>query len=178
SPRAGPGRTGGFFLLRGGRPSGGAAGGRSPGSLSGRATEIYQEGVRIPPIRIVERGRSNQAALDVIFANMRGPREREGDFRAMIGTCRKAAERVEALLARYGHATLQECVTELLDRAEQRMRQRIRELPPGRYAYEAYLEGGRDHLEPLRVRATVSVSGEGVTVDLTGTAPQTAGPTN
>src|SRR5207245_1610886 len=80
-----------------------------------------------------------------------GRREREGDFRAMIGTCRKAAERVEALLGRYGHATLQACVSELLDRAEQRMRQRIRELPPGQYAYEAYLEGGHDQLEPLRV---------------------------
>src|SRR5437867_11383789 len=156
----------------------GDVGGMSPGSLSGRVTEIYQEGVRIPPIRIYERGRPNEAALELIFANMRGPREREGDFRAMIGTCRQAAERVEALLGRYGHATLQACVSELLDRAEQRMRQRIRELPPGQYAYEAYLEGGHDHLEPLRVRATVSVSGDSVTVDLTGTSAQTAGPTN
>src|SRR5207245_221047 len=137
-----------------------------------------QEGVRIPPIRLGERGRPNQAARDLIFANMRGPREREGDFRAMIGTCRKAAERVEALLGRYGHATLQACVSELLDRAEQRMRQRIRELPPGQYAYEAYLEGGHDQLEPLRVRASVTVSGDRVIVDLAGTSPQTAGPTN
>src|SRR5262249_52318950 len=178
SPRAGPGRTGGFFLLRGGRPSGGAAGGRSRGTLPGRATEIYQEGVRIPPIRIVERGRPNQSALDVIFANMRGPREREGDFRAMIGTCRKAAERVEALLARYGRATLHACITEVLDRAEQRMRQRTRGRRRGQYAYEASLEGGHDRLEPLRVRATVTVSGDRVVVDLAGTSPQTAGPTN
>jgi len=180
-PMFAPAATGGageLFLFPVVRAHWGDVGGMSPGSLSGRATEIYQEGVRIPPIRIVERGGPNQAALDLIFANMRGPKEREGDFRAMIGTCRKAAERVEALLARYGHATLQACVTELLDRAEQRMRQRIRELPPGRYAYEAYLEGGHDHFEPLRVRATVSVSGDSVTVDLTGTSPQTAGPTN
>jgi N-methylhydantoinase B len=78
----------------------GDVGGMSPGSLSGAATEIFQEGIRIPPIRIVERGRPNQAALDLLFANMRGPRERLGDFHAMIGTCRKAAERVEALAAR------------------------------------------------------------------------------
>jgi len=175
---ASAGQPGELFLFPVVRAHWGDVGGMSPGSLSGRATEIYQEGVRIPPIRIVERGRPNQAALDLIFANMRGPREREGDFRAMIGTCRKAAERVETLVARYSHATLQACVTELLDRAEQRMRQRIRELPPGQYAYEAYLEGGHDHLEPLRVRATVSVSGDGVTVDLTGTSAQTAGPTN
>ncbi len=172
------GQTGELFLFPVVRAHWGDVGGMSPGSLSGRATEIYQEGVRIPPIRIVERGRPNQAALDLIFANMRGPREREGDFRAMIGTCRKAAERVEALLGRYGHATLQACVSELLDRAEQRMRQRIRELPPGQYAYEAYLEGGHDQLEPLRVRASVTVSGDRVIVDLAGTSPQTAGPTN
>ncbi|MBI1846939.1 MAG: hydantoinase B/oxoprolinase family protein [Candidatus Rokubacteria bacterium] len=153
-------------------------GGMSAGSLSGRVTEIYQEGVRIPPIKVYERGRPNQAVLDLIFGNMRGPRDREGDFRAMIGTCRKAAERVEALLARYGQPALQACVEALLDRAEARMRARIRALPPGEYVYEAYLEGGRERLEPLRVRAAVRIAGDTVTVDLAGTSPQTAGPTN
>jgi N-methylhydantoinase B len=169
---------GDLFLFPVVRAHWGDVGGMSPGSLSGRVTEIYQEGVRIPPIRIYERGRPNQAALELIFANMRGPREREGDFRAMVGTCRKAAERVEALLARYGRDTLQAAIRELLDRAEQRMRRRIRELTPGRYAYEAYLEGGRERLEPLRVRATVTIEAESITVDLAGTSPQTAGPTN
>src|SRR5262250_752833 len=167
-----------LFLFPVVRAHWGDVGGMSPGSLSGRVTEIYQEGVRIPPIRVYECGRPNQAALDVILANVRGPEEREGDFRAMLGTCRKAAERVTALLARYGRKTLRAAIGELLDRAELRMRQRIRELPPGRYAYEAYLEGGRERLEPLRVRATVTVEADTVSVDLTGTAPQTAGPTN
>lgn len=167
-----------LFLFPVVRAHWGDVGGMSPGSLSGRVTEIYQEGVRIPPIRIYERGRPNEAALELIFANMRGPREREGDFRAMIGTCRKAAERVEALLARYGRVTLQAAIHELLDRAEQRMIRRIRELTPGRYAYEAYLEGGRERLEPLRVRATVTIEAESITVDLAGTSPQTSGPTN
>ena len=176
APRDDGGRD--LFLFPVVRAHWGDVGGMSPGSLSGRVTEIYQEGVRIPPIRVHERGRPNEAALELIFANVRGPGEREGDFRAMLGTCRKAAERVEALLARYGRATLQAAIAELLDRAEQRMRRRIRELPPGRYAYEAYLEGGRERLEPLRVRATVTVDGDSVEVDLAGTAAQTAGPTN
>ena len=167
-----------LFLFPVVRAHWGDVGGMSPGSLSGRVTEIYQEGVRIPPIRIYERGRPNEAALELIFANMRGPREREGDFRAMIGTCRKAAERVEALLARYGHATVKAAIRELLDRAEGRMRRRIGELPPGRYVYEAYLEGGRERLEPLRVRASVTIEADSITVDLAGTSPQTAGPTN
>jgi N-methylhydantoinase B len=156
----------------------GDVGGMSPGSLSGRVTEIYQEGVRIPPIRVVDRGRPNEAALELIFGNVRGPDEREGDYRAMIGTCRKAAERVEGLVQRYGGATLRACIAELLDRAEARLRRRIAELPAGEYRYEAYLEGGRDRFEPLRVCARVVIAGGTITVDLAGTSPQTAGPTN
>jgi N-methylhydantoinase B len=156
----------------------GDVGGMSPGSLTGDATEIFQEGVRIPPIRIVDRGTPNQAALDLIFANMRGPRERKGDFEAMIGTCRKAAERVEALAARYGAPVVRAAVVELMDRAEQRMRRAIAALPDGEYAYESHLESGRARLEPLSIRARVTVAGETITVDLTGTSPQTAAPTN
>jgi N-methylhydantoinase B len=156
----------------------GDVGGMSPGSLSGGATEIFQEGVRIPPIRVVERGRPNEAALDLIFANMRGPRERRGDYQAMLGTCRKAAERVEGLAARYGAATVRATVAELMDRAEGRMRRAIAALPDGEYRYEAHLESGRERLEPLTVRARVAIAGDTITVDLTGTSPQTAGPTN
>ncbi|HET7343504.1 MAG TPA: hydantoinase B/oxoprolinase family protein, partial [Methylomirabilota bacterium] len=156
----------------------GDVGGMSPGSLSGGATEIFQEGVRIPPIRIIERGRPNEAALELIFANMRGPRERRGDYEAMIGTCRKAAERVEALAARYGAETVRAAVAELMHRAEGRMRRAIAALPDGEYRYEAHLESGRERLEPLTVRARVVVAGDAITVDLAGTSPQTAGPTN
>jgi len=156
----------------------GDVGGMSPGSLTGDATEIFQEGVRIPPIRIVDRGTPNQAALDLIFANMRGTRERMGDFDAMIGTCRKAAERVEALAARYGAPVVRSAVVELMDRAEQRMRRAIGALPDGEYSYESHLESGRVRLEPLSIRARVTVAGEAITIDLTGTSPQTAAPTN
>jgi N-methylhydantoinase B len=156
----------------------GDVGGMSPGSLSGGATEIFQEGVRIPPIRVMDRGRPNEAALDLIFANMRGPRERRGDYQAMIGTCRKAAERVEGLAARYGADTVGAAVAELMDRAESRMRRAIAALPDGEYVYEAHLESGRERLEPFTVRARVAIAGDAITVDLGGTSPQTAGPTN
>jgi N-methylhydantoinase B len=156
----------------------GDVGGMSPGSLSGRATEIFQEGVRIPPIKVVERGRPNEAALDLIFSNMRGPRERRGDYQAMLGTCRKAAERVEELVARYGASTIREAVAELMDRAEVRMRRAIRALRAGEYVYEAHLEAGTERLDPLTVRAKVVVAGDTITVDLAGTSPQTLGPTN
>ena len=156
----------------------GDVGGMSAGSLSGGATEIFQEGVRIPPIRIIDQGRPNEAALELIFANMRGPRERRGDYHAMIGTCRKAAERVEGLAAKYGAGTVRAAVAELMNRAEGRMRRAIAALPDGEYVYEAHLESGRERLEPLTVRARVAVAGETITVDLAGTSPQTAGPTN
>jgi N-methylhydantoinase B len=156
----------------------GDVGGMSPGSLSGGATEIFQEGVRIPPIKIAERGRMNQAVLDLIFSNMRGPRERVGDFHAMLGTCRKAAERIEELTARYGAPTIHGAVDELMDRAEARMRRAISGLRAGEYLYEAHLEAGRERLEPLTVRAKVVVAGDTITIDLAGTSPQTAGPTN
>ncbi|MEK7878916.1 MAG: hydantoinase B/oxoprolinase family protein, partial [candidate division NC10 bacterium] len=167
-----------LFLFPVVRAHWGDVGGMTSGSLSGGVTEIYQEGVRIPPIKVYERGQPNQAVLNLLFANMRGAREREGDFRAMVGTCRKAAERVEGLMARYGAVTLRACIEELLDRAERRMRQRIRELPDGEYCYEAYLEGGRERFEPLLIRARVLIAGDSITVDLTGSAPQTQGPTN
>ena len=156
----------------------GDVGGMSPGSLSGRATEIFQEGVRIPPIKIVDRGRPNEAALDLLFSNMRGPRERRGDFQAMLGTCRKAIERIEELVARYGATPIREAVAELMDRAEGRMRQAIRGLRDGEYVYEAHLEAGTERLDPLTVRAKVLVAGDTITVDLAGTSPQTLGPTN
>jgi N-methylhydantoinase B len=109
---------------------------------------------------------------------MRGPRERVGDFQAMLGTCRKAAERIEELTGRYGAATIRAAVAELMDRAEGRMRRAIRGLRAGEYVYEAHLEAGRERLEPLTVRARVVVAGDTITVDLTGTSPQTAAPTN
>src|SRR5262245_6489386 len=174
----GPGGADELFVFPVVRAHWGDVGGMSPGSLSGGATESYQAGVRIPPSRIVDRGQPNNAALDLIFANMRGVRERQGDFQAMIGTCRKAAERVLALAARYGVLTVREAVRELMDRAEARMRRAIGELPDGAYVYEAHLESGRERLEPLTVRARVTVADDTITVDLTGTSPQTAGPTN
>jgi N-methylhydantoinase B len=79
---------------------------------------------------------------------------------------------------RYGAPVVRAAVTELMDRAEQRMRRAIAALPDGRYAYEAHLESGRTRLEPLTVRAAVTVAGDAITVDLTGTSPQTAAPTN
>jgi len=154
-------------------------GGMVPGSMSGTATEIYQEGVRIPPLKILEGGRTNEAALDLLLANMRVPDERLGDFQASLAACRVAEKRLNEICARYGVDTLLEAVRLDLDRAEARMRASIAALPDGTYFAEDYLEtfmGGR--FEPLLLPLALRVSGDRLTADFTGASPQVPFPVN
>ncbi|MBI4504932.1 MAG: hydantoinase B/oxoprolinase family protein, partial [Chloroflexi bacterium] len=156
----------------------GDIGGMTPGSISGQATEIYQEGVRIPAIRIYERGKPNQAALDLIFANVRGERERRGDFTASLVSCQQAARKLEGMAAKYRAETLRACMGRFIERAEERMRQQIASLPDGTYAYEAYTESTGRALEPLAAHLTLTVHGDEITADFSGSSPQSDGPTN
>jgi N-methylhydantoinase B len=154
-------------------------GGMTPGSLSGRATEIYQEGVRIPPIKILEGGRINKAAMDLILANMRVPDEREGDFHAGLAACKTAERRIREIVARYGLETLLVTIRRNLDRSEARMREKIAALPEGAYSYEDYLETFGDRgLEPLLLPLTLSIRKDGLTADFTGASPQVPVPVN
>jgi len=153
-------------------------GGMTPGSLSGRVKEIYQEGIRIVPTKICDRGVMNQGVLDVLFNNMRGPEERIGDFNAMLGTGRKAAEHIERLFVRFGGQTMLDGVDELIARSERQMRARISESPDGDYYAEGYIESDGSNPDPLVVRLKLTVAGDGITADFTGTSDQTNGPTN
>lgn len=154
-------------------------GGMVPGSLSGLATEIYQEGVRIPPIKIVERGRINKAAMDLILNNMRVPDERLGDFHAGMSACKTAERRIREIVARYGLDTLQECIRLNLDRSEARMREKITSLPDGEWYFEDYLEtfpGGG--FEPLLLPLRLTIHGDRMTADFTGASSQVSTPVN
>ena len=153
-------------------------GGMTPGSLSGRVREIYQEGIRIVPTKICDRGVMNQGVLDALFNNMRGPEERIGDFNAMLGTGRKAAEHMERLFARFGGQAMLEGVEELIARSERQMRARIRDCPDGDYYAEGYIESDGSNPDPLVVRLKLTVAGDGIAADFTGTSDQTDGPTN
>ena len=153
-------------------------GGMVPGSLSGNATEIYQEGIRIPSLRIVRRGVAIDEVLDLLFANVRGPDDRRGDLRAMEGACRIAERHLHAMAHQWGERTIRETLGALLDRAERRMRDAIGRLPDGAYRYETYLDNSGDSPEPLLLKLELTVAGNEIHADFTGCAPQVLGPAN
>ena len=154
-------------------------GGMVPGSYSGLSTNIYQEGVRIPPIKILERGKVNRAAMALLMANMRVPEEREGDFNASLGACRVAERRIRRIYERYGKDTVHAAIRINLDRTERRLRERIAELPDGSYCYEDYLEYYEEgRLDPVLVRIELTVDGDGIVADFAGSNPQVPGVVN
>ena len=154
-------------------------GGMTPGSYSGLSTNIYQEGVRIPPIKIVEEGRPNRAAMALLLSNMRLPEDRTGDFNAALGACRVAEGRIRKLLARYGRKTVLDCIALNLDRSERRLREKIAALPDGEYVYEDYLEFYEDgRLDPVLMRLALTVRGDEIIADFAGSNPQVPGVVN
>jgi len=154
-------------------------GGMTPGSYSGLATSIYQEGVRIPPIKLYERGKVNEGVMRLLLSNMRLPDERYGDLNASLGACRVAEQRIEKILGKYGRTLVLDCICENLDRSERRIRARIQDLPDGEYCYEDYLEYyDGDVLDPVLMRLRLKVSGDQLTADFDGSSPQVPGVVN
>jgi N-methylhydantoinase B len=153
-------------------------GGMVPGSVSGTATDILQEGVRIPAIRIARRGEMLREVLELLFANVRGPADRRGDLQAMEGAARIAEGKLGALVQRWGAPRLRQAMAALLDRGETRMRAAIGGVPDGDYANEGYMDHSGTSPEPLLVRLTLAVRAGGIHADFSGSAPQVPGPTN
>ncbi len=152
-------------------------GGAQPGSM-GLSRDIYQEGVRIPPVKISERGRLRRDVLGLILANVRTPTEREGDLTAQIAACRLGARRLGEMVARYSLDEVRAYMRYLLDYSARMMRATLRRIPPGVYSAEDFLDddGFSDAPVPIRVRLTIR--GGRARVDFAGSAPQTAGSIN
>lgn len=154
-------------------------GGMVPGSYSGLSTNIYQEGVRIPPVKIYEKGKANRSALLLLMSNMRVPEEREGDLNASLGACKVAENRIRRLYTKYGSDTVLSCVRLHLDRTERRLRDKISALPDGDYFYEDYLEYFDDGVfDPVIVQLKLTVDGDQITADFEGTNKQVPGVVN
>lgn len=152
-------------------------GGIVPGSVAIYATEIQQEGLRIPLAKLHEAGRPNRTLLGLIEANTRQPVEVMGDLRAQIAACATAEKGLIGLVDRYG-ADFPVYVEALHDHAEAMMRETIRELPNGVYVGEDYLDGLGDNPTPIRIRATVTIADDTIDIDFTGTSDQVAASIN
>lgn len=153
-------------------------GGSVPGGWAPSATEIHQEGIIIPPLKLIEGGRTNEAVIRMITANVRLPQQLKGDLAAMINVFDVGRRGLDALIAKYGEATLRGCIREMMDRSERQMRSYIAEIPDGTYAVEDWFDNDGVDDAPLKVKLAITVAGSDLHFDFTGTAPTARGPMN
>jgi N-methylhydantoinase B len=153
-------------------------GGMEPGSMPGRSTEIYQEGIVIPPIRLYVRGQLQTDVLRLIVANVRTATERRGDLNAQLAAIRIGERRLGELAQRYGVRGLAEGFEAILDYAERRMRNRIAELPRGSYCAQDRLDDDGSSDEPVLVNLRVEVMPNKLMLDFAGSSPQRRGNIN
>ena len=154
-------------------------GGTYPGSM-GLCREIWQEGVRIPPLKLVAQGLLNRALLSLILNNVRTPREREGDLTAQIGACRIGVQRVCEVVSKYGLERVQRNVAGLLNHSEQLMRAELQHFPEGEFSSEDFLDNDGLTDEPVKIRVTIKTlpKNRQLIVDFTESAEQVGGSLN
>lgn len=154
-------------------------GGKTPGSIPTDATEIYQEGIRFPPLKYHDRGEVNETARDVLAKNVRIPEIVLGDLNAQISAVTTAERRLESVAEEYGSDTFTAAVEAIMDHAETLTRSKIEEIPDGAYEFYDYIDDdGVNIREPIRIESTVTVTGSSLHVDFTGTDEQADGPVN
>jgi N-methylhydantoinase B/oxoprolinase/acetone carboxylase alpha subunit len=152
-------------------------GGMSPGSMP-VAREVFQEGLILPPVRLVRRGRLVEDVLALVLANVRTPDEREGDLTAQLAANRVAEARLRAIVARYGRRRTLDCAGALQDYTERVMRAAIRSIPDGDYTFEDALDDDGFSGRPVAIRAAVRVRRDRAVVDFTGSDAQVEGSVN
>ena len=152
-------------------------GGMSPGSMP-IARELIQEGVIIPPLKLVEAGRVNQGLLDLLLANVRTPEERWGDLQAQLAANATGARRLGELILRYGQDEVQHQMGALVDYAERMTRRLLAGLPDGVYRFADRMDDDGVDPEPAEIVVAITVEGEEAVVDFSGTSPQRRGSIN
>jgi N-methylhydantoinase B len=153
-------------------------GGSSPGSYGSSAIEIFQEGLRIPPVKLVEGGTLNGAIRDIVLQNVRQPEILWGDLQSQLASLQIGAASVERLARKVGDERFEHALNHLLDRSEDSMRAVIGRIPDGTYEFEDSVDDDGISDRPLRIHAKVTVAGEELTVDLSGCSQQAMGPSN
>lgn len=153
-------------------------GGAAAGSMSGALTEIYQEGLRIPMLRLMRQGELQEEILDLLLLNMRLPEERKGDLNAQIAACRLGVTRLEEIFARQGAATMTEAFGEIIARTGGRMRAAIARIPDGTYRFGDVLDDDGTGVLDIPMRVTVTKAGEAIRFDFAGSSPQVPGNVN
>ncbi|MFZ1105945.1 MAG: hydantoinase B/oxoprolinase family protein [Hyphomicrobiaceae bacterium] len=153
-------------------------GGSSPGSYGSSATEIFQEGLRIPPVKLIEAGTLIEPIRAIILQNVRQPELLWGDLQSQIASLNVGAAGIERLAAKLGEARFERALTQLLDASEAGMRAVIGRIPDGTYTFEDRIDDDGITDAPILIRAAVTVAGDEMTVDLTGCSPQSLGPSN
>ena len=153
-------------------------GGMVPGAFAGEATEIFHEGLRVPPIKIRKRGKDVEDVWRLMLANYRTPRQNFGDFRAMISAVELGEQRYRKLVQEFGVEEFHAVIDNLLDYSEARMRAEISEFPNGRYSFEDFMEDDGIESKPYKIAVDVFVQGDEVIVDFRRSDPQAKGPIN
>ncbi len=152
-------------------------GGATPGSM-GLATDIYGEGIRIPPIRLVRKGELDADTMRLLLANVRGNVERRGDFDAQIGSLKTGAARLLEIVERRGEGEATEYASQLINYSARLMRHTIASIPDGVYEAEDALDDDGVDDRPVPIKVRITIKGERVLVDFTGSAPQVVGAVN
>ena len=147
-------------------------GGAVPASLSRSLSEVHQEGIRIPPTKILREGELNQKMLDVFLANVRAPEQNWGDLKAQIAACNTGERKVSEMIERFGIDTFREGVGDLLDYAEKQARAIIRGLPNGRYDFRDYIDEDAVNGWPCRLKLSLIIDDDELVLDFTGSDPQ------
>jgi N-methylhydantoinase B len=153
-------------------------GGMAPGSMAGGMTEVYQEGLRIPPIRILREGEVIQDVLDLILLNVRVPEERRGDYMAQIAANRLGERRFAEFFQRWSVAAYEEGAEAIVKAVALRMRKGIAELPDGVYGFEDVMDDDGMGTTDIPFKVRVEVRGDEVFLDFAGSSPQVAGNIN
>ncbi|HTJ65864.1 MAG TPA: hydantoinase B/oxoprolinase family protein [Alphaproteobacteria bacterium] len=153
-------------------------GGGTPGGWAPKSKEIHQEGILIPPLRLYEGGRLNEQMVRMFTANVRLPTEIAGDLTAMTNVFAIGRRGIDDLVERYGAATVQTCFDELITRSERQMRSYIADIPDGTYCCEDWFDNDGITDAPMRIALALTVEGDSLHFDFTGTAPQAVGTIN